>query len=116
MQNSSMGTLLISLLCGINPLANATDVPIKEHMPFLNARKALIKNDWKPNPTYSGDFGVENTLVKKGFNEIESCTEGLRFCSFNYIKNGTCLGVATVGEEVKDMKIYSWSFKCPERG
>lgn len=107
--------LLISLLCCISPLSQATDVPIKEHMPFVNARKALIKNGWKPNPTYTGEYGVENILQRKGFTEIESCTVGLQFCTFNYVRNGVCLGVATIGEEVKDMKVYSWSFKCPEK-
>ena len=107
--------LAISLLCCVSSFSSAADVPIKEGMPFTQARKALIKNGWKPNPTYSGEFGVESIIQRKGFNEIESCTEGVRFCSFNYIKSGDCLGVGTVGEEIKDMKIYSWNFKCPEK-
>ncbi|MGF6404234.1 hypothetical protein [Pseudomonas sp. PDM07] len=108
-------TFLTSLFCCASFFANATDVPIKEGMPFLKARKALIQNGWKPNPTYSGEFGVENIIMRNGFKEIESCTEGVRYCSFNYIKNETCLGVGTVGEKIKEMKIYSWNFKCPEK-
>ncbi len=107
--------LAISLLGCVSLFSSAADLPIKEGMPFLKARKALIKNGWEPNTTYSGEFGVESVIQRKGFNEIESCTEGVRYCSFNYIKNEDCLGVGTVGEEVKDMKIYSWNFKCPEK-
>lgn len=107
--------LLISLLCCTSALSHAADVPIKERMPFLTARKTLIKNGWQPNPTYTGEYGVENILQRKGFTEVASCTVGLQFCSFNYVKNGACLGMATVGEEVEDMKVYSWNFKCPEK-
>jgi hypothetical protein len=105
----------IGLLCSVSLFSSAVEVPIKEGMPFAQARKALIKNGWKPNPTYSGEFGVESVIQRKGFNEIESCSEGVRYCSFNYVKNGDCLGVGTVGEEVRDMTIYSWNFKCPEK-
>ena len=106
--------LAISLLGCVSLFSSAADLPIEEGMPFSKARKALIKNGWKPNPTYSGEFGVESVIQRKGFSEIESCTEGVRYCSFNYIKSGDFLSVGTVGEEVKDMKVYSWNFKCPE--
>ncbi|TMU69396.1 hypothetical protein FGA82_30450 [Pseudomonas fluorescens] len=83
-------------------------------MSFQSARKALLHDGWKPNPTYPGEFGVENIMRRNGFVEIESCTMGIQHCSFNYTKNRTCLGVGTVGEDVKTMKVYSWNFKCPE--
>ncbi len=105
--------LLVGLFCVVSFSAQAVDVPIKEGMPFVSARKALINSGWKPNPTYAGEFGVESILVRKGYSEIESCTEGVRYCSFNYIKDGVCLGVGAVGEEVKGMKVYAWAFKCP---
>ncbi|WP_426236689.1 hypothetical protein [Pseudomonas sp. TWP3-2] len=107
-------TLLISFLCSASAFANATDVPIKRGMSFSVARQALIENGWKANSTYSGEYGVENVFMREGFIEIESCTEGVRYCSFNYKKNSVCLGVGTVGEELEDMKIYSWNFECPE--
>lgn len=106
---------LIGFLCCASFLVNATEIPIKEGMSFTSARRALIQNGWKPNPTDSERIGVENILIRKGFIEIESCTMGIQFCSFYYLKGQTCLGVATVGEEIKDMKIYSWNFECPER-
>lgn len=106
--------ILICLLFSVSFFANATDVPIREGMSFLKARKALIKDGWKPNPTYSGEPGVEKIYIRKGFIEFESCTVGIQYCDLNYKKNEICLGVATIGEEVKDMKIYSWNFECPE--
>lgn len=107
--------LLIGFLCCASFFVNATEVPIKEGMSFTSARRALIQNGWKPNPTDSERIGVEAILIRKGFIEIESCTMAIQFCSFYYLKDQTCLGVATVGEEIKDMKIYSWNFECPER-
>ncbi|WP_426206338.1 hypothetical protein [Pseudomonas sp. TWP3-1] len=107
-------TILISLSCFASFIAHAAELPIKEGMSFTSARKALIKSGWQPNRTYSGEFGVENILMREGLVEIESCTEGVRFCSFNYKKKDICLGVGTVGEKIKDMKIYSWNFECPE--
>lgn len=105
----------IGFLCCAGFLVNATEIPIKEGMSFTSARRALIQNGWKPNPTDSERIGVETILIRKGFIEIESCTMGIQFCSFYYLKDQTCLGVATVGEEIKDMKIYSWNFECPEK-
>ena len=112
---SSLSTwLLIGFLCSASFSVCATEVPIKEGMSFTRARDALIQNGWKPNPTASEKIGVEDILIRKGFIEIESCTMGIQFCSFYYLKDQTCLGVATVGEQIKDMKIYSWNFECPE--
>ncbi|SDS04388.1 hypothetical protein [Pseudomonas prosekii] len=107
--------IFISSLCFVCLHANAMDVPIKEGMAFVKARKLLIKDGWQPNPTYTGEYGVENIILRAGFIEIESCTMGVQYCGFNYTKDKTCLGVGTVGEEVKDMKIYSWDFERLER-
>ena len=106
--------LFISFLCCACVFANAAALPINRGMSFEIARKVLIQNGWKPNQTHSGEFGVERLIKEKGFVEIESCTMGVQYCSFNYTKNNTCLGVATVGEELENMRIYSWNFECPE--
>lgn len=106
--------ILIGLLCSVSVLASAAQLPIKEGMSFLQARKALIRDGWQPSPTALGDFGVENALKRKGFVEIESCTVGVQFCSFHYTKKDRCLRLATVGEEIKEMKVYSWYFDCAE--
>lgn len=106
--------IFISVLCVFSVVANAAEVPIKEGMSFLTARKALIRAGWQPSPTALGDFGVENAIKRKGFVEIESCTVGVQFCSFHYTQKERCLRLATVGEEIKQMKVYSWYFDCSE--
>lgn len=103
------------LLCCVSIFANATDVPIKKGMPFLSARKALIKHGWKPNLTDEMEpGGLMKILRNIGISEVERCTEGVLYCEFNYKKNKVCLVVSTTGEEVKDMIIDGWGFKCPE--
>jgi hypothetical protein len=39
------------LLACISFFASATELPITKGMPFLAARKALIKQGWIPDPT-----------------------------------------------------------------
>jgi hypothetical protein len=95
--------------------ANAADVPITKGMPFLGARKALIKHGWKPYITNETELvGAEVLLNKMGILEIESCTEGVQYCEFHYKKKKECLSVTTTGEEVRDLIIYGWNFKCHE--
>lgn len=103
------------VLCCVSIFANATDVPIKKGMPFLSARKVLIKHGWKPNLTNVMEpGGVMKTLRDMGISEVERCTEGVQYCEFNYRKNKTFLVVSTTGEEVKNMIVDDWGFKCPE--
>ncbi|PMY47738.1 hypothetical protein C1X69_12960 [Pseudomonas sp. FW305-67] len=84
-------------------------------MSFLNARKALIKHGWKPSlPNEMQPVGTAVILKNMGIIEVERCTQGVQYCEFNYKKNKTCLVVSTTGEEVKDMIIHGWGFKCPE--
>jgi hypothetical protein len=75
------------LLCCVSVLANATNVPIKKGMSFLNARKALIKHGWKPNVTNETELvGTETILKNMGISEVERCTQGVQYCEFNYKK------------------------------
>ncbi|WP_256585255.1 MULTISPECIES: hypothetical protein [unclassified Pseudomonas] len=104
------------LLCCVSFFANATDVPIKKGMSFLNARKALIKHGWKPGlPNEMQPAGTAVILKNMGISEIERCTQGVQYCEFNYKRNKECLGITTTGEEVKDLIVDGWGFKCPER-
>lgn len=110
-----LNNIALILLCGVSVFANATDVPITKGMPFLSARKALIKHGWKPNLTdYIDPSGTMRLLRDIGVKEVERCTEGFPYCEFNYKKNNVCLGITTTGEEVKDLIIEAWDFKCPE--
>lgn len=101
-------------LCCVSFFANATDVPIKKGMPFLSARKALIKQGWKLYITNEAELiGTEVLLKRIGVVEVERCTEGEQFCEFNYKKNKKCLVISTTGEEIKDLVIHDWGFTCP---
>jgi hypothetical protein len=104
----------IFLAC-ISFFANATELPINKGMPFLNARKALIKQGWEPNLTDEMDpDGLMKTLRNMGISEVQRCTEGVQYCEFNYKRNNQCLVVSTTGEKVKDMRINNWGFNCPD--
>lgn len=95
--------------------AHASGLPISTGMPFAEARKALISQGWKPNPTDEmKPGGVMKTLRNNGISEVQRCTEGVQYCEFNYKKNNACLVVSTTGENVKDLTIDAWGFKCPE--
>lgn len=83
---------------------------IEKGMPFLDARKLLLKDHWIPAD--HEEIGVENDLGRMNINEVESCAMGQAFCIFNYKKNNKCLKLISKGEEVKDMKVYSWSGEC----
>ncbi|WP_248804275.1 hypothetical protein [Pseudomonas sp. MWU13-2100] len=67
--------------------ANATDVPITSGMPFLSARKALIKHGWKPSlANEMQPAGTAETLKNMGIIEIGRCTQGVQHCKLNYKK------------------------------
>jgi len=101
------------LLACISFFASATELPITKGMPFLSARKALIKQGWIPDPTdETAPDGVMKTLRNIGLLEVERCTEGVQYCEFNYKKNDACLVVSTIGEKVKDMRVDAWNIEC----
>jgi len=84
-------------------------------MSLYKARKLILQNGWKPHPVYIGEhIGVEHELLKKGFKEIEVCTEGKSFCTFNYKKQQQCLRLITIGEEIKNMYVESWDMECEQ--
>jgi hypothetical protein len=102
------------LLYCVSTIANATNVPIKEGMPFLAARKELLKHGWKPSVSKEMQpVGTAVELQNMGIIEIERCTQGVQYCEFNYKKNKECLGITTTGEEVDALVIDAWDFKCP---
>ncbi|WP_283435841.1 hypothetical protein [Pseudomonas helmanticensis] len=95
--------------------ACAAELPITQGMPFLSARKALLKQGWQPNLTDEmNPDGLMKTLRNMGVSEVQRCTEGVQYCEFDYRKNNECLVVSTTGEKVKDMRINNWGFKCPD--
>lgn len=94
--------------------ACATEIPIREGMPFLSARSALIKNGWRPDALIQRQpVGTAVELLNMGITEVERCTQGVQYCQFHYRKNQECLGITTIGEEAEDLVIDAWNFSCP---
>jgi hypothetical protein len=106
---------LIALTIFTDACAKNDSLPLTKGMSLYKARKIILHNGWKPHPVYIGEhIGVEHELLKNGFKEIEACTEGKSFCTFNYKKHEQCLRLITVGEEIKDMYVESWDSECEQ--
>lgn len=107
--------ILLFLLMAIVPvLSEAQD--LKKDMPFLEARKQLLRTKWLPITLHAKDYayiGVEKTLIRNGIKEIENCALDQSLCIFNYQKDGRCLRVISQGEKLKDMRVYEWKEECP---
>src|SRR5476651_623356 len=88
---------------------------LEEGMHLIAARKLLISKGWRPiktNPVYGG---TEKILINAHIKEVESCAMDTPLCIFNYKKDDKCLRLYTEGEEIKDMRVTSWSDDCPEQ-
>jgi hypothetical protein len=110
----------ILLLASI-PFASiaATDY-LKKDEPFIEARSHLLKEQWKPLKVHLGteeyiSSNVSEDLIKRGFDEAFACSVDTSNCDFFYEKNGKCLRLDTVGEDIKSMKVVRWSEECPPR-
>ena len=86
-------------------------------MSFLDARSALQRDNWKPVDVHTKDgyefIGVEKKLKDQNIDEVESCAMDAALCIFNYRRNERCLRLMTHGEEINDMRVRSWSYRCP---
>jgi len=115
-----MKRALIWIMAATPLLATASDapLPIREGQSFLAERKVLLKDRWRPIPMHTeGGYqyeGVEKHLIKRGFNEVDSCSIDSSRCILFYKKAGRCLRVDTIGEQVAIMKVVQWSDDCPD--
>ena len=119
------GAALLMLLLGPDaavranePSTSATNLRLQKGASFLSVRARLIKSGWKPvrlhvNDGYEYD-GTEKRVADRKFFEVDSCsTDRGSLCIFYYAKDGTCLRVDTVGEQVDAMRVTSWDDSCP---
>jgi hypothetical protein len=90
-------------------------VPNIYGLPIDKARAALIAKGWSPLPRdnsgASGEDDQEKKLVKRGVVEIDSCSEGLDFCEFNYTGQGVGLDVTTIGD-ADFPKVINYRAQC----
>jgi len=93
---------------------------LKKGMPFQLARSLLIKQGWRPVNIHQHDdyafMGIETEWVKAGFSELDSCAVDRASCIANYRKAKQCLKLQTAGEDIKHMRIDSWTGDCVEVG
>lgn len=85
---------------------------------FVGVRARLIKSGWKPIRMHADDGyeydGAEKRLADRKFFEVDSCsTDSGSLCIFYYAKDGSCLRVDTVGEQVDAMRVTRWDDTCP---
>lgn len=106
--------ITLQLLLVIVFSINAEGKELEEGMHLIVARKSLISNDWRPILTKPVYGGTEKILINANINEVESCAMDTPLCIFNYRKDNKCLRLFTEGEEIKDMRVTSWSEDCPE--
>ncbi|TFW22755.1 hypothetical protein [Duganella callida] len=113
-------TVVVVALLLSAALVHAAPAALKIGDPFITARKQLYAAGWRADPPAhlaSGEhMGLERQLVENGYAEVDSCSEGLSFCIFQYVKGGACLRLQTQGEQIRLMKVDRWSSECRERG
>ncbi len=105
--------LLLFLLMFIFP-SSICAKDLRKGMPFLTARKSLIRNGWRPVKTKPVYGAVEKILIDAHITEVESCAMDKAVCILNYRKGNKCLRLFIKGEEIKDMYVYEWSNDCAE--
>jgi hypothetical protein len=101
----------------ISPISLQAD-ELKKGIPFLSARKFLIKQGWHPIIVDKGKYFVfsktEKVILNAHIIELESCAMDRHLCIFNYKKDETCLRLLVEGLDIKEMHVYKWTYECPD--
>lgn len=98
--------------------AAVTDRRLQEGELFVRVRANLIKFGWTPVRMHTADNyeydGTEKHLIDRRFFEVDSCsTDRGSLCILYYAKDGRCLRVDTIGEQVNSMRVTRWDDSCP---
>jgi hypothetical protein len=99
---------------------SVVDLRLQEGASFVRVRARLIKSGWKPIRMHDRDDyeydGTEKRLADRNFLEVDSCsTDKGSLCIFYYAKDGACLRVDTIGEQVDSMRVTRWDDSCPNK-
>lgn len=101
---------------GVTAAVVTAAVPLKEGMTALQARQALSKNKWIPNPSkHSREvemWGLQKKLYQRGYKAVDQCAVDRSVCLLQYKKEQICLAVEIEGERVNDMRVIGWSHDC----
>jgi hypothetical protein len=110
--------VIMMLLVGIVFPVTVYAKQLKKGMTLSAARTLLIHKGWRAVNIHDGEkheyVGIENLLIKANFKEVESCAIDKAVCIFNYKKGDKCLRLFTQGEEIKSMRVISWTCDCPD--
>lgn len=97
------------------------DPALRQEAVYEKIRPALLKNGWKPviatDRNIYGEMtsrvGVPGILYEAGFKEVYFCG-ATGYCLFNFVKNGKCLRISTLGDYVKGKfpRIHTWWEEC----
>ena len=98
--------------------AHAESLKLKKGMSFTEARKQILEARWQPDPASASretaPIGVENVLLEAGISEVEFCAMDQALCTFKYKKANACLRLTTQGEELEDMAVLKWTYRCQQ--
>jgi hypothetical protein len=107
---------LLMFITALPLVAHAAAPQLAKDMPFMSARKLLLKERWRPVNIHANDdyalMGVEHELAKKRVKEFDACSIDYSNCVMRYKRGNECLTVYTSGEKIKDMKVVHWSDEC----
>jgi hypothetical protein len=121
----ALAVALLMLLSGSDGAARANEpstpamnLRLQKGASFVGVRAGLIKSGWKPVRMHADDGyeydGTEKRLADRKLFEVDSCsTDSGSLCIFYYAKDGSCLRVDTVGEQVDAMRVTRWDDSCP---
>lgn len=130
MPAASIGFAIVALLAVPADLsaqqapAGSGDVKLVKEADFTKVRPKLIAKGWKPvvteemvGDTPRNQFGGAEAMYQAGYIEVEGCTEGRVYCTFNYRRGKKCLQITTRGEYGKFQGrqwpvIQAWSNEC----
>jgi hypothetical protein len=108
-----------SVLAMLPLIVFAAPAALQKDMPYVAARKLLLKEGWLPINLHLHDdyelMGVEHELSKHNFKEFDSCSIDYSNCVMRYKRAKKCLTVYTIGEKIRDMKVVDWNSVRPER-
>ena len=109
--------LFLSMVTILPLTVVASPVTLHKDMPYINARKLLLKQGWHPVNLHLHDdyafLGVEHELHNKNFNEFDSCSIDYSNCVMRFKREKKCLTVYTFGEKIRYMKVVDWNNECP---
>ncbi len=110
--------IVLVLLTEFIAVATAAPLPLKVGEPFVVTRARLYAQGWRPDMSAHavGEYSaLERDLIRGGYPEVDHCSVGKSSCNLHYIKGSECLQLQTQGEQIRWMKVETWTNDCRPR-